>query len=61
MSESKEQRIARLLNQGLEHYGTGEVAEAILTWEEVLVLDPQNPDARDYLHTADRKYHSGYS
>jgi tetratricopeptide (TPR) repeat protein len=55
MSESKEQRIARLLNEGLEHYGTGEVAEAILAWEEVLVLDPQNPDARDYVQTADRR------
>lgn len=57
MPESAEDRIARLLNEGLEHYGVGEVAEAILAWEEVLLLDPANSDARDYLKTADRRKH----
>ncbi len=55
MGESKEQRVSRLLEKGLELYGDGDVAKAILTWEEVLVLDPKNQDAVDYIKTADRR------
>ncbi|MGH0034396.1 MAG: hypothetical protein ACQGVK_05165 [Myxococcota bacterium] len=55
MAETNEQRIARLLEKGLELYGDGDIAKAILTWEEVLVLDPANADARDYIKTADRR------
>ncbi|MCZ6785444.1 MAG: hypothetical protein O7G30_19280 [Proteobacteria bacterium] len=57
MSESKEERVSRLLNEGLEHYGMGEVAKAILVWEEVLVLEPKSADAVDYIRTADRRKH----
>jgi hypothetical protein len=55
MAESNEQRIARLLEKGLEFYGDGDIARAILTWEEVLILDPGNGDAKDYIKTADRR------
>lgn len=55
MVESNEQRITRLLEKGLEAYGDGDIARAILTWEEVLVLDPGNEQARDYIKTADRR------
>lgn len=57
MSETKQARIARLLAEGLDHYGVGDVANAILSWEEVLVLDPGNGDAQDYIRTADRRRH----
>ncbi len=55
MAESKQDRIGRLLAEGLDHYGVGDVAQAILAWEEVLVLDPGNGDAQDYIKTADRR------
>ena len=52
MGESREQRIEALLSEGLNHYGAGEVAEAVVCWEEVLRLDPEHADALDYLQTA---------
>ena len=55
MAETKEERIERLLAEGLDAYGLGDVGPAILAWEEVLVLDPGNGDARDYIKTADRR------
>jgi len=54
-NESKQERIARLLREGLDHYGVGEVSEAILLWREVLLLDPDDEHARDYIKTADRR------
>ena len=51
MGESREQRIEALLSEGLNHYGAGEVAEAVACWEEVLRLDPEHADALDYLQT----------
>jgi tetratricopeptide (TPR) repeat protein len=55
VSAAKDERVAGLLEKGLEHYGLGEVGKAILAWEEVLVLDPGNSDALDYIKTADRR------
>jgi len=55
MAESRQERIARLLEKGLDSYGDGDIATAIVTWEEVLVLDPRNAEARDYIKTADRR------
>ena len=55
MDESKEDKISRLLREGLDHYGLGSVGEAILVWKQILVLDPGNAEAEDYIQTADRR------
>lgn len=55
MGESKEERVGRLLQEGLDLYGLGEISAAIVTWEKVLELDPSNADALDYIRTADRR------
>lgn len=45
-------RIARLLQQGLDHYGRNEISEAVRCWKQVLTLAPDNAVARDYLEAA---------
>jgi hypothetical protein len=51
MLEGKRERIARLLREGLDHYGEGRGADAARAWNEVLFLDPAHAEARDYLAT----------
>jgi tetratricopeptide (TPR) repeat protein len=41
-----------LLRRGLDHYGRNETREAVRCWREVLRLDPDNCEARDYLEAA---------
>ncbi len=55
MAESKEDQIARLLAEGLEHYGCDEIVPAIKAWRAVMSLDPSNTEALDFLQTADRR------
>lgn len=55
MAESKEQQIARLLQEGLDHYGEGRPEEAGRCWGEVLFLDPDNADARDYMESLEEE------
>ena len=55
MSDVNEQKISSLLQQGLELYGTGDVARAFLLWAEALQLDPGNEEALDYMRDADRR------
>jgi hypothetical protein len=55
MTQNNEDRVASLLQQGLESYGTGDVARAFLLWNEVLELDPGNEEALDYMRDADRR------
>jgi hypothetical protein len=55
MSESSEQKVSSLLQQGLELYGTGDIARAFLLWSEALELDPDNEEALDYMRDADRR------
>ena len=55
MSEDKQDQVATLLQQGLEHYGTGDVGKAFLAWGKVLDLDPGNEEALDYMRDADRR------
>ena len=55
MHESKDGRVSNLLQQGLELYGTGDVARAFLLWHEALELDPDNEEALDYMRDADRR------
>lgn len=52
MAESREAAVARLLREGLNFYGMGQVAQALRCWREVLVLDPGNGEAQDYVQTA---------
>lgn len=51
MAESKEAKIARLLQEGLDHYGEGRADEAGRCWGEVLFLDPESREARDYMES----------
>ena len=55
MSDAHEEKISSLLQQGLELYGTGDIARAFLVWSEVLQLDPGNEEALDYMRDADRR------
>lgn len=55
MGESKEERIGRLLREGLDLYGEDEISAAIVSWEKVLELDAGNSEALDYIRTADRR------
>jgi tetratricopeptide (TPR) repeat protein len=52
MAESPAERAARLLAEGLELFGQDRVDEAIACWREVLAIDPQHREARDYLESA---------
>ncbi len=49
---SKKRKIQDLLQEGLDHYGEGRTAEAERCWSEVLFLDPDNAEAREYLESA---------
>ncbi len=52
MDESRTtKKIRALLQEGLDHYGEGRVEEAERCWGEVLFLDSDNAEARDYLQT----------
>ena len=55
MAQAKEEHVAKLLRQGLEFYGTGEIPRAFMLWNEALELDPGNEEARDYIRDADRR------
>lgn len=53
--DAKREAIEQLLAEGLDYYGDDDVANAILTWERVLEVDPGNAEAQDYIKTADRR------
>lgn len=55
MDDAKEARVSSLLQEGLELYGAGDVAQAFLLWSEALELDPTNEEALDYIRDADRR------
>jgi len=55
MAESKQDKIARLLQEGLDHYGEDRISDAFLAWKEVLSLEPDNAQARDFMQSADRR------
>lgn len=55
MDEAKRAEVARLLAEGLDHYGDDAIGKAIQTWRLVLDLDPKNAEALDYIQTADRR------
>ena len=41
--------IDRLIEEGLSLYGEGDLDGALLLWERVLVMDPDNPQANSYV------------
>ena len=41
--------IDRLIEEGLSLYGEGDLDGALLLWERVLVMDPENPQANSYV------------
>jgi len=55
MTQTNDEKVSRLLQQGLELYGTGDVAQAFMLWNEALELDPGNEEALDYIRDADRR------
>ena len=55
MAQAKEEHVAKLLRQGLELYGTGEIPRAFMLWNKALELDPGNEEALDYIRDADRR------
>jgi len=55
MTQADEDKVATLLQKGLECYGTGDVARAFMFWNEALELDPGNEEALDYMRDADRR------
>jgi hypothetical protein len=41
--------IDRLIEEGLTLYGRGDLDGALLSWEQVLAIDPENPQANSYV------------
>ncbi len=54
MSDSDE--IRTLLDQGLTHYGLGEVQKALGVWRRVLDLEPGNPRAMEYIRFVEENW-----
>jgi hypothetical protein len=52
VAESNEQKIARLMAEGLDLYGQDEIERAVACWRAVLELAPHHEVARDYLEVA---------
>jgi tetratricopeptide (TPR) repeat protein len=52
VAEPNEQKIARLMAEGLDHYGQDEIERAVACWRAVLELAPHHEVARDYLEVA---------
>ena len=51
-AESASDEIARLMAEGLEHYGQDRVEQAVACWRAVLRLEPDHGEACDYLRSA---------
>ncbi len=45
-------RFSSLLLEGLDEYRRGNMAAAVRAWEEAYTLEPTNPRAREFLHSA---------
>ena len=41
--------IDRLIDEGLDRYGAGDLDGAMLAWEEALAIDPDNAQANSYV------------
>ena len=45
-------RFSSLLLEGLDEYRRGNMHAAVRAWEEAYTLEPTNPRAREFLHSA---------
>ena len=54
MSDAEE--IRGLLDQGLTHYGLGEVTKALGAWKRVLELEPGNTRAMEYIRFVEENW-----
>ncbi len=52
MARTRNKEVTRLLKQGLNHYGLGDLAAAIDCWERARAIDPENHAVHDYLESA---------
>ena len=52
MADTQEQKIARLMAEGLDHYGHDNVESAVKCWRSVLEMNPRHQVAIDYLDVA---------
>ncbi|MFW6210490.1 MAG: PilT/PilU family type 4a pilus ATPase, partial [bacterium] len=48
-------KIPEILKEGIEIYKTGDVKGAIAKWNEIIEIDPQNPQAHSYITGAQQK------
>lgn len=53
MADARAQEVDRLLQEGLDHYGAGETEQALACWRRVLEIEPDQPEAREYLQAAE--------
>lgn len=51
--------IRRLLDEGLTYYGLGRVDDALEVWRRVLLLDPANQRAREYIRFVQENWAPG--
>ena len=52
MGEQDAVDIERMVREGLDAFGIGDVDRAVACWQGVLRLDPDHADAREFLETA---------
>lgn len=52
MGEQDAVRIERMLREGLDAFGVGDVDRAVACWQGVLRIDPDHAEAREFLETA---------
>lgn len=52
MGEQEAVRIERLVREGLDAFGIGDVDRAVECWQGALRLDPDHAEAREFLETA---------
>ena len=55
MSRSISERVRRFIDRGLARYGRGELREAIVEWQEALILDEANGEAASLIEFVQRK------
>src|SRR5882724_5254653 len=51
-------RFSALLLEGLDHYRSGRMLEAVRAWEEAYLLEPTNLRAREFLRSALERIHA---
>src|SRR5438105_13181415 len=52
MANASAGRFSSLLLEGLDEYRRGNRQAAVRPWEEAYTLEPTNPRAREFLHSA---------